>query len=384
MRDARPRRVLLTIDAVGGVFTYALRLSSLLARRGVEVHLASMGPAPTDEQRARVRRLGGVALHESSFRLEWMDEPWDDVERAGDWLLDLERAIEPDVVHLDGYCHAALAWSAPVVVVAHSCVLSWWRAVFGEPAPDRYAEYRARVAKGIAAADAIVAPTRAMLDALAREHGPFARGYVVPNAGDPSAFRPAAKEPFVLSAGRLWDQAKNVAALARVAPRIDWPVKVAGSAEDPDGRRRAPDGLDLLGSLAPSALASWMARASIYALPARYEPFGLSAVEAALSGCALVLGDLASLREVWGDAATFVPPDDHGALERALRRLIDDARLRAALATRARARALELRPARMVNDHLGVYLDVLRLHCERAGSRERGTRASPIGAGPCV
>ncbi len=32
-------------------------------------------------------------------------------------------------------------------------------------------------------------------------------------------------------------------------------------------------------------------------LPARYEPFGLSVLEAALSGCALVLGDIPSLRE---------------------------------------------------------------------------------------
>ena len=39
----------------------------------------------------------------------------------------------------------------------------------------------------------------------------------------------------------------------------------------------------------------WFARAGIYALPAVYEPFGLSVLEAALSGCALVLGDIPSL-----------------------------------------------------------------------------------------
>jgi hypothetical protein len=55
-----------------------------------------------------------------------------------------------------------------------------------------------------------------------------------------------------------------------------------------------------LGPLEASELAGWMHRAAIYALPARYEPFGLSALEAAQAGCALVLGDLSSLREVWG------------------------------------------------------------------------------------
>ena len=67
------------------------------------------------------------------------------------------------------------------------------------------------------------------------------------------------------------------------------------------------------------ALARKMAEASIYALPARYEPFGLSALEAALSGCALVLGDIPSLREIWGPAAIYVPADDKvGALRAAL------------------------------------------------------------------
>jgi glycosyltransferase involved in cell wall biosynthesis len=65
-----------------------------------------------------------------------------------------------------------------------------------------------------------------------------------------------------------------------------------------------------------------MERAAIYVLPARYEPFGLSALEAALSGCALVLGDLPSLREIWGETAVFIPPDDSEALHSAVSALI--------------------------------------------------------------
>ena len=112
----------------------------------------------------------------------------------------------------------------------------------------------------------------------------------------------------MLAAGRLWDDAKNVGR-AR-ARRADWlPGRVCR------GRRRArPDGQSvalagcprLLGELPRDELADWYARAPIYALPARYEPFGLSVLEAALSGCALVLGDIPSLREIWGGAALFV------------------------------------------------------------------------------
>ncbi|HEY0778689.1 MAG TPA: glycosyltransferase, partial [Gemmatirosa sp.] len=163
-------RLLLTADAVGGVWPYALELARALALHGVDVHAATMGPRPNDRQRADAARAG-VTLHEGDYALEWMDAPWDDVARAGDWLLALERAVAPDVVQINGYAHGALPWRAPAVVVAHSDVCSWWEAVRGEPAPVRWDHYRAAVATGLAAADAVVAPTRAMADALARHYG---------------------------------------------------------------------------------------------------------------------------------------------------------------------------------------------------------------------
>ena len=75
--------------------------------------------------------------------------------------------------------------------------------------------------------------------------------------------------------------------------------------------------------------------------------FGLSALEAALSGCALVLGDIPSLREVWGDAALFVAPDDTDALAQALQGLIDRPAYRRELADRATKRAGLYTPRRM-------------------------------------
>jgi hypothetical protein len=95
-------------------------------------------------------------------------------------------------------------------------------------------------------------------------------------------------------------------------------------------------------------------------LPARYEPFGLSALEAALSGCALVLGDIDSLRENWSDAALFVAPDDRAALATALRRLIDDPDLRAGLADAARRRSREFSAAAMGDRTLELYRTLAR------------------------
>jgi glycosyltransferase involved in cell wall biosynthesis len=344
----------MTADTIGGVFSYAITLGTALSRRGVTVHLATMGAPPRAEQRSAAR-TAGLVLHESQYRLEWMDDPWNDVERAGEWLRDLEREIRPDVVHINGYSHATVGFAAPVVVVAHSCVLSWWEAVFGDPAPSRYDRYRAAVRAGLAAADAIVSPSAAMKAALERHHdvapGLGSKMTVVPN-GAPRRERRLRKEPFVLSCGRLWDRAKNVAAVARVAPRLRWPVKVAGEGGE------LLQGIEHLGWLSAAALSDVMDRASIFALPARYEPFGLSALEAAHHGCALVLGDIASQREVWGDSAIFVPPDDDEALAATIDSLAANADLRGRLGSRAVARAETYTPDRMVEGTLAVYASV--------------------------
>jgi glycosyltransferase involved in cell wall biosynthesis len=304
-----------------------------------------------------------LVLHESDFRLEWMDEPWDDVARAGEWLARLERDLAPDVVHLNGYAHGALPWRVPAVVVAHSCVASWWRAVHGVAAPAAWDHYRAAVRAGLDGAAAVVAPTRAMRDALVSEYGPVARSRVVPNGRDVSAFRPGRKEPIVLTVGRLWDEAKNVRAVVDAMCGLPWDAYVAGDAAPPahaGGGRPADSGVHWLGTLPADAVAGWMGRAAVYALPARYEPFGLSALEAALSGCALVLGDVPSLRELWGDAATFVPPSRADALRAEISELLTDDERRAERGAAARARALAFSPARMAAGYLETYAAAAR------------------------
>jgi glycogen synthase len=350
------RKVLMTADTVGGVWTYALELAAGLGAHGVEVHLATMGSRLSASQRDQAQAICSVQVHESELALEWMEEPWADVERAGAWLLELGRRVQPDVIHLNNYCHGHLPFSAPVLMVGHSCVLSWWEAVLGEPAPSRLARYQREVARGLHSARKVVAPSAAMLDALRRHYGALPDASVIPNGRGPEGFAPAQqKQPVVLCAGRLWDRAKNVTALTEVAPELPWTVEVAGETQSPEGRSVRLENVRALGKLTQPELAEAMSRASIYALPARYEPFGLSVLEAALSGCALVLGDIPSLREIWGQCARFVPPDDRAALVRAIRGLVDEPLVCRRLAHAAQMRAQLLSASRMVDAYLGAY-----------------------------
>ncbi len=356
----------MTADAMGGVWTYALDLAKGLAAQNVRVSLATMGTPPNGTQRKEAATVPGLTLFVSGYKLEWEANPWADVDEAGEWLLALERDLRPDIIHLNGYAHGNLPFTAPVLCVGHSCVLSWWEAVKGGPVPSEWDVYRARVRAGLHGAGAIVAPTRAMANALVKHYGPFPTGepFVIANGRDVSLFAPGRKEPFIFSAGRFWDEAKNLEMLRRVAPDVRtqtgerYPICVAGAL--PDELKNAdffPEDLafQVLSWLAPCEVAKHLSQASVYALPARYEPFGLSVLEAALSGCALVLGDIESLRENWDGVALFVDPEDDHGLVIALRSLIADEKLRTKFGQAARERALRFTVEAMATNYRALY-----------------------------
>ena len=353
-----PLRVLMTTDTLGGVWSYAIELSAALADRGVEVALAAHGRTPDDVQRREARAVPGLRLFSSGLRCEWMDDPWTDVEGARRWLRAIEAEIGAHVVHLNSFAYATAGFRAPVLVVGHSCVLSWWRAVRGTEAPSAYDHYREAVAAGIAEADRVVAPTRAMLRSLARDYGPLPPASVVPNGRSGARFRAGRKAEVVLACGRLWDEAKNLSALEHVAASLPWPVEVAGPLRHPQGGERVAAHVRCLGRLQPDDVARRMGRAAILAHPARYEPFGLVPLEAALSGCALVLGDIPTLREIWGAAARYADPEDPDEIAFVVSELIASERGRARLARRAFERARRLTPGVMADAYLALYREM--------------------------
>lgn len=349
--------VLMTADTIGGVWTYAMELIGALAQLDVRVTLATMGNRVSPPQARTAAALTNLDIVESSFALEWMPDPWRDVDAAGDWLLQTAERVRPDIVHLNGYSHAALPFGLPVVCVAHSCVVTWFRMVREAEPGSEWDAYRSRVRMGLLAADEVVAPTQAILSDILSAYRVPVDGRVIPN-GRALVVPKHDKEKLVFAAGRVWDEAKGLATLAACAPDLSWPVCIAGSTSAGGIATEPLPDVHMLGELGSDEVAHWMARASIYALPARYEPFGLSVLEAALAGCALVLGDLRSLRETWGYSALYVPPGDPAALHHAIESLIRDPLRRGGLAASARARALQLTPSRMAATYRALYEDV--------------------------
>ncbi len=373
-------RILMTADAVGGVFTYVEQLLRSWQKE-VEVHLVFLGLPPSKAQRAQLTELN-VTVHDiGAFKLEWMDDPWEDLRCSGERLLKLAERIRPDLVHLNQFTYGKLPFHAPCVVVGHSCVLSWHAQVRDaerEPWQEQaqlhaYAEH---VREGIAGADAVVAPTPSMLRWLNELYGPIENTRLIWNGRNPLSL-PQSKRPVILTAGRVWDEAKNIAALVRVAPELAWPTHVAGANRLAGASRVAPDStrapvagsraVEWLGPLSSSALAERLGHSAIFALPARYEPFGLAPLEAGLAGCALVLGDVPTLREVWAEAALYVSSDDDAELRAALTSLIESPTLLVSMQAKARARASHFTAEKMAAAYLRLYAEVLKGEAAREG-----------------
>jgi glycosyltransferase involved in cell wall biosynthesis len=363
----RPLRVMMTTDAVGGVWIYASTLARALCRRGLEVSLVTLGPAPRPDQLDSIAEIPGLTLETTDLALEWIDPEGMDFQRATDRLLTIEDRVGPDVVHLNSYREAMSAWRTPVIVVAHSCVRSWWLACRGEePSEPRWSTYMENVYAGLSAATRWLAPTRSFRNTVAELYEPESAGLVIPN-GIEQQLPGTRKQRFILAAGRQWDEAKNLSMLRRVASRVPWPIQTNGPIDicRDDGGQAEPSN-----ELSHPVLLEAMRRASILASPAVYEPFGLTILEGAAAGCALVLSDIETLRELWDGAALFVEARDEAAWQAALTSLTRDDAMREYLQKRAADRAQSFTLDVTVDAYVKLYLELA------SGGRARGASRS--------
>ena len=351
---------LITTDAVGGVWTYALDLSLGLGRRDIDVALAVLGPSPTPAQKNAARRAG-ARLIDTGLPLDWVTDDAAELTRAGDRIAQLAEETGADLIQLNSPALAARAqFPVPVVAVMHSCVATWWEAVRGTTLPGDFAWRTELVAAGLAAADRVVAPSAAFGEAVRRCYGLTGAPAIVLNGRSPLELSKVAAHDFAFTAGRLWDEGKNVATLDAAASRIGIPFHAAGPTIGPNGAAVSLENLHCLGTIDTAEIARWLSARPVFASAARYEPFGLAVLEAAMAGCPLVLSDIPTFRELWDDVAVFVPADDAAGFARAIAELAGDDFARAARGRAARAHAARYTPEATAEAMARIYGELVK------------------------
>ena len=329
--------ILITIDAVGGVWRYAMDLAQGLLSSGYVFTFAGFGPPPNAAQVAEAEQLGKLKWFDAP--LDWTTSSEEQLDVIPGLLGSLVAEQDIDLVHLNLPSQACdLRLDVPVLVVSHSCVVTWFAAVRQSAVPPDWQWQYRRNRAGFDVADAVVAPSQAHASMLRTSYGQIDGLGVVYNATR-SAAMPSHKEALVFAAGRWWDDGKNGALLDAAAAHAAWPVVMAGSVGGPNGQFRQMRYARQLGELPHSEVQQWMARAAVVASPSLYEPFGLAPLEAAQAGAALVLADIPTYRELWDGAALFASPHDEQAFAEALNLLASDDGLRHQYAASARERS---------------------------------------------
>jgi phosphatidylinositol alpha-mannosyltransferase len=129
--------------------------------------------------------------------------------------------------------------------------------------------------------------------------------------------------PTILFLGRH-EPRKGLPVLLDAFDRLGRPAALWVSGQGPATemlRRRqlASDPVQWLGVLSDEEVASRLAGADVLCAPSLSgESFGMVLLEGMAAGCAVVASDIEGYRTAAGGHATLVPPDDAGALARAL------------------------------------------------------------------
>lgn len=363
--------VLVTTDTLGSVWSYTRELVTGLVGRGVRVTLVSLGEIPLPQQTSWMDNLHGLDYRPTAFRLDWMQEGELDVDDSSAYLTELAKEVKPDLLHLNQMCYGSLPVAIPRVVVAHGDLITWWKSVHGhQPKDSRWLRwYRELISCGLARASAVVAPTEWMRGAIRAAYIEPRHDTVIYNGRNPIFFNPfVSKDDSVLAVGRLWDAGKQVSLLTQHTHPVQ--VCIVG-AEAPVSTPRVPIRADvkvatentcvaLKGPQTEAQLRTLYSRAAIFAATSRYDPSGMTALEAAMSRCALVANDIASYRELWGDAALYFRANSADSLAATIRRFSAEPDLCRTYAGLAYQRARERFTAKgMLDEYLQLYRDLL-------------------------
>ncbi|MFO6446113.1 glycosyltransferase family 4 protein [Erythrobacter sp. NE805] len=358
MSTPTPGHVLMTTDAVGGVWHYACDLAAELARAGTRVTLAVLGPAPGAAQRGCLHDAAEITLVETGLPLDWLCADAPAAAASAQVLAEIARACGAELVHCNSPALAGAArFPVPVVAVAHGCIATWWEAAKpGAPLDPALRWHAEMMRRGLLAADAVVAPSVSFAATLQATYRLPRLPLVVHNGRPPAAPDLGAQRlNAALCAGRMWDPVKNAAVLDAAASLTDITVLAAGPTRGPNGEEARFAHAVALGELPGPDLADLLALQPIVVSPATFEPFGLAVLEAAAAGCALILSDIATFRELWDGAAVFVDPADPAALAAAIAEVHADPDRREALGAAARARSARFTPAATAEGMAAIY-----------------------------
>jgi glycosyltransferase involved in cell wall biosynthesis len=245
------------------------------------------------------------------------------------------RASPPDVFFAGAYT-APLALGVPLAVTIHDVSFAarpeWFR-------PREGARRRLLTRQAARAAEVIFTDSLFSRDEIVERLGvPAERVHVIPpGVTTRAAGAASSRDPLVLFAGTILNRRRLpttiTAFAAATATRPEARLVIAGADRSYPPldlaalAKQAGVGsrVDIRDYVTEGELDALYARASVFVFLSEYEGFGLTPLEALSAGVPIVVLDTPIAREVYGDAAWYVPHDtDVRGATQAIRTLMED------------------------------------------------------------
>ena len=356
-------RILMVSDRflpdLGGVQIFTARLAEALIERGHEIAVLTTHPGLGECEEDRWR---GVTVYRLPFDSALRQRDYPRVISLRRDIVDLKRAIRPDVVHLNT-ASACLVFHllTPRAIAAATVVTLHWL-------PDAGGIDTRHCRRVRAAADWVVAVTRCgRRAALEIEPAIAPRTSIIYNSL-PTPWLPPASLDFaalrLLCLGRLeTEKGFDVALRALAAVRERLPaarMTIAGDGGQRPALERLAVQLDLetavrfTGWVAPDDVPALINAHTVVLMPSRFESFGLVALQAAQMGRPVIGSCIPGLSEVVRDGETglLCPKDDAAAFAAAIASLVEQPVEAARMGRRARAHAQSAFPW---DEHVTAY-----------------------------
>lgn len=377
---------------LGGVGNSAQRVASLLAGRGLEVHVLHLKKHPEPlrlDQAIETLREGEVWVHRARV---WHPD-WRSAAAGGSEAEVLTRYNREifELVHLlqrrhrfallHGFFLYPAGYAAALAARMHGI-----RSIVSIRGNDvgkyMFDPLRAGfVATALEHADAVTSVAKSLLDAADAGLAPIAaKGRVILNSIEPEAFAPRRRPtlelraPVVGSAG-LFRYKKGLTylfqALAELRTRHSFSLLLAGAffdaKEEASHRKELAElGLEpythITGRLSRDAFLDHLELFDVVAFPSLFsEGCPLALLEALAAGRVVVASRAGAIPELveHGESGLLVEPGSSAELAAAIELLVEDRELHARLAQGARCRALELAPEVEQSAWLELYSQLL-------------------------
>jgi glycosyltransferase involved in cell wall biosynthesis len=362
-------------EAPGGIGRYTAELVRLLPARGVDVTpFTARHPQSQIDAALAAYDLGGIEPVVLPLPAAALYDAWHMLGVLGP----VRRVAPVDLVHAPSAAVPPTG-RVPLVVTVHDAA--------PVTMPDAFTRrgvwfHRRGFAAAAKRARIVIAVSQFCADEVAA-NTPIARERirVVPNGVRRDAAEPGeiarvrdaygiADRPYVFWLGAFQPR-KNVRVLLDAFARLDpdeipHRLVLAGPSgwkvddQDAEVAHELGDRVRLLGRVPDSDVFPLYAGADLFAFPSLHEGFGIPVLEAMAQGTAVVCADIPALREVAGDAARLVAPDDVEGWVAALRSVLGDHAARAGWEARGRERVQHYSWERCADATVAVYAEALQ------------------------